>query len=351
MHTGGRKKSFLFDIGHPAHFHLFKNTIRGLIAGGHDVIVTGRDKDVTVDLLARSGFPFAILSRKTPGRFALLRELLHRDVALLKLARRHGVDVMAGTSASISHVSRLTRARAVVFQSDDADVVPGFAWLAYPAAHSICTPQGVRTGRWQRKQVTYPGYHELAYLHPDHFTPDPAIATRLGLPAGAPYAVVRLSAMDAHHDTRAQGIAGDRIQQVIALLERHCRVFVSAEKPSAWAEGRLLPLPPDRIHDVLAGAVCLVSDSQTMTREAAVLGVPAFRCNTFVGRLSVLEELEKRYGLAQSFLPPRFDCLLEAVEALLSRKTFREEWRQRRERMLAEKINVAVWMAEYLKSV
>ena len=46
-----------------------------------------------------------------------------------------------------------------------------------------------------------------------------------------------------------------------------------------------------------------IGDSQTMTSEAAVLGTPAIRCNSFVNRISYLEEEENTYELTFGFKP------------------------------------------------
>ena len=41
----------LFDLGHPAHVHYFKNLIELLQKHGHKVLVIARKKDVTQKLL------------------------------------------------------------------------------------------------------------------------------------------------------------------------------------------------------------------------------------------------------------------------------------------------------------
>jgi predicted glycosyltransferase len=38
----------LFDIGHPAHVHYFRNLVSLLEEGGHEVLVTSREKDILV---------------------------------------------------------------------------------------------------------------------------------------------------------------------------------------------------------------------------------------------------------------------------------------------------------------
>ena len=46
-----------------------------------------------------------------------------------------------------------------------------------------------------------------------------------------------------------------------------------------------LSIDPKDIHHILFFADIFISDSQTMTAEAAVLGTPSIRYNDFVGRL------------------------------------------------------------------
>ena len=49
--------NILFSINHPAHFHFFKNTIKTLI-NKHRIIITARDKEMTVELLKKAGWSF-----------------------------------------------------------------------------------------------------------------------------------------------------------------------------------------------------------------------------------------------------------------------------------------------------
>ena len=41
----------LFDLGHPAHVHYFKNLIKLLEKNGNKVLIIAREKDVTQNLL------------------------------------------------------------------------------------------------------------------------------------------------------------------------------------------------------------------------------------------------------------------------------------------------------------
>ena len=48
----------LFDLGHPAHVHYFKNLIKLLKKHGHKVLVIARKKDVTQKLLKNYKIPY-----------------------------------------------------------------------------------------------------------------------------------------------------------------------------------------------------------------------------------------------------------------------------------------------------
>ena len=342
----------LIDLNHPAHAHLFRHVFFGLGDRGHECRVTARDKDVTLRLLGAWGIPCVVLApvgRTLPARAV---ELVRREVRFLALARAFRPHLITGTSAHAARVGRLVDARSAVLSEDDARVVPLFRWVAYPFATAIVTPDGLAYERYGRRHLTYPSYQELFYLHPHRFTPDPGVRRELGLAEGQAYAVVRLSALEAHHDVGARGIGEDLLRAVARLgRERGIRVFVSGEKPlaSEWEPLRI-PIAPERMHDAMAFAEFFVGDSQTMTAESAVLGTPAFRLSGFVGRLTYLEELQA-HGLAFGFKPGQEDALVQALEALLRRQDRRAEMAARRARLLAEKIDPLPWFLDTLESL
>ena len=93
----------------------------------------------------------------------------------------------------------------------------------------------------------------------------------------------------------------------------------------------------------------LIGDSQSMSVESALLGVPSIRYSSFAGKLSVLEELEHKYELTYGFLPEQSEAMFEKIEKLLSIPNLKEEWQQRRQSMLQDKIDVTaffVWFIE-----
>ena len=342
----------LFDVAHPAQLHLFRNLILRLEREGHETFVATRDKDVTVALCRAYGIEHTKLSSPGKGtRLHLAAELFVRTARLLGHARRFRPDVLLGTSVSIGLVGRLLARPSYVFNEDDADVVPMFTKLAYPLASFIVTPESLAHEEYGARHLTYPGFHELAYLHPDNFAPDPGVVADLGLKSSQPLLVVRFVSLAAHHDSHARGLGRETARTLVQRLSRHGRVLITSETPlTEDLEQYRISLPPHRFHDVLAGARLYVGDSQTVAIEAGVLGVPSFRCNSFVGRISCLEHLEQEFGLTRGFLPPDSGSLMEAVEASLDggEATLRAH-AARRERMLERCVNLADWQWDQLR--
>lgn len=339
----------LVDIGHPAHVHLFRNAMRIWMDRGHQVVIAIRDKDLTAKLLDLYGFSYSTASVARRGILGLAVELLEHDWHVLQLAVRHSSELLLGTSVSISHVARLIGARSMVFNEDDRDVVRAFTRLAYPLAHAIVTPACLGEDHGN-KHIVYDGYQELAYLHPDVFAPNPDILAKLGVQPGEPYFIMRFVSLQAAHDVDESGLDLALRRELVRVLSKRGRIFITSESPlpDEFELYRIRILSED-MHDALAFATLLISDSQTMTAEAAVLGTPSVRCNTFVGRISYLEELEHRYQLTFGFQPKFRGQMLSFITELLDQPNLAEIWQRRRQRMLSEKIDLTPWIVDLVE--
>jgi predicted glycosyltransferase len=337
-------------VNHPAHVHLLRHAVEEWRRRGHECLVTARDKDVAVQLLEAYRLPYEVLSVPRRGQLGRALELLEREARFLRVARRFRPHVITGTSPHAGRVGRLVGARSAVLNEDDAAVVPLFRWVSYPLATAIVTPDCLAHERHGPAHLTYPSYQELFYLHPNRFGRDPSVREEIGLAPGERFAVVRLSALDAHHDRGIRGVSADLLAAV-RRLAGDVKLLVSGEKavPAELAPIRLRARP-ERMHHVLAEAEFFVGDSQTMTAESAVLGVPAFRINDFVGRISYLAQLES-YGLAFGFRPGQESALLERLGEVLAMPGRREEFSRRRERLLADKTDPLPWFLETIEAL
>jgi predicted glycosyltransferase len=341
----------LIDVSHPALAHVFGHVIPAFHARGHETLVVARDKDVTLRLLAAYGVPHQVLAPAARTQRGRLRELIVREARLVALGRRFRPHLVTGTSVHAARAAVLLRCRSAVLNDDDAAAVPLFRWLAYPLASAIVTPTALAHEGWGRRQILYPSYHALFHLHPNRFRADPSVREELGIAAVQPYGVVRLSALEAHHDRGVRGVSPAFLRALVDGVGRRMRLFVSSEKPLAPEFERLrIGLRPERIHHALAGAAFFLGDSQTMTAEAAVLGTPAFRVNDFVGRISYLRELEE-YELAFGFRPAEEKAALEALDRVLAMPGRDVVFDARRRKMLAEKIDPVPWFVDQMEKL
>lgn len=350
MGTEGQNPGPLFyDINHPVQALMLRPVIRELESRGHTSHVFARDKDVTLGLLERFGISASTLAARRRGRVGSLVELISREAGLLKRALALRPRAIIGTSVHAARVGRLSGAASIVINDDDAAAVPLFVRLAYPLADVIAKPKCLDFEAHPR-QVTYRGNQQLFYLHPSRFQPDPEIHGELGLESHQRFGVIRLSALDAHHDVGVRGLGRAHLQEIARRVPKDITVFASLEKTQDLPEGwRPIQLPPDRLHHVLAFAEFFLGDGQTMTAEAAVLGTPALRLNDFVGRISYLKQLES-YGLAFGFRPGSEAALLETLTTLLDGTRPRAAFGEARGRFLSDMVDPLPWFVDLVSS-
>jgi predicted glycosyltransferase len=339
----------LFYLSHPAQFHFSKNAVEELKNRNHTVEILAKTKDVLTTLIDEKGWKYYNIQTKErkQSKLSIILSLLKRDFKLLLFCLNKKFDVLIGTDASLAHVGFILRIPVITVLEDDYDVVKVLARLTFPFTSYILTPSVCKVGKWKNKKIGYNGYMKLAYLHPYRFIPN---YRQLGFPDSLPYFLIRLSGLKAHHDFGIGGITDIYLDQIIEKLSRQGKVYISSEKqlPKKY-DKYILHIPASRIHHFLYYAEMLVCDSQSMAVEAAMLGTPSIRVSSFSGRISVLEELEKKYHLTFGFTPEKIFSALQKIDILLKMADRRSEFRKRRERMLDEKIEVTgflVWLIE-----
>lgn len=332
-------------IQHPAHVHFFKHVVRRLNERGDEVAVYVRETGLASELLRGYGIPHVVLG--TPGRSwgGLLAGQLRYEYRLLERLRDRRPDVVVAIGGlAASHAGAVARVPSVVF----TDSEHRSNWLMAPFADAICTPLhfGMEFGGKHRR---YAGFQELAYLHPARFEPDPGILRGHGVDPEEPYSVVRFSDMRAGHDVGQAGFSAEGKRTLLRTLEGFGTPFVAAEGTPSGGQG--VPVPPRHFHHLLAYADLVVSDSSTTATEAALLGAPAVRSNTFAGAddMRNFVELGERYGLVHS-TPDEREAIDRCAE-LLADPSARERWSHRRQALLADAIDVVPFVLDVLVDV
>ena len=335
----------LIDILHPAHVHFFRNPIRLLTDAGHQVRVTSRDKDCTLELLDRYEIEHQCISEQSSGGpVAMATELITRDWALLRLARKFKPDVLTGIGGvCAAQVGRLLRKPSVVFYDTETARLQNA--LTYSFATRIVVPKCYTGKVPERKTVRYSGYHELSYLHPDYFTPNREIAFANGLASTGDTFLIRLVSWKASHDVGLKGWSAELLDAVVQHLTARGHVIISAE---GGLPSHLEPLryagDPSEIHHLIAHCRACIGESATIASEAVVLGVPAIYAAT--ESRGYVDEQAERYEMAEMTGIDDADAVIASLDRILAIPG--DEIERRHRRLLDETVDVVRMTIEQL---
>ena len=341
--------NILFVINHPAHVHLLRNAYAMLTEKGNKVLVAVKEIPSAIRLLDLYGMPYLNIGKKADSVTKKGWNQLVYDRRLLRIVREHHIDIGVGSSINLAHVSKMSKMKSIILDDDDDDVEPLFVKFGHPFADVILTPSSIH--RKSRRTVYVHAFHELAYLHPNRFKPDPNVLSEVGVKEGETFFVLRFNAFKAHHDIGAEGLSLEYKRRLVDCLKAKGRVFITTERDMEDDfKAYQLKISPDKIHSLMYYAFMMVGDSQTMTSEAAVLGTPAIKCNSFAGRLSVPNELEQKYGLCYSFLPGQIEAFFARIDELLAMPNIKSEWSRRRQKMLDEKMDYSRFLTWFIEN-
>ena len=326
------KRRILFDLGHPGHFHLFKSAIHYFNAHpDYDVFVTTRNIPMILSLLNAADIQYFILGSKRKSMLGKLFSVLETDIQMLYFVLKNKIDLGLHCGIVLSHVSFVTAMRSWIFDDDDDEVEPLMVKFSHPLSEAVYTPNCIR--RKTKNAIYYPGTHELSYLHG-------GVVSKVE--KKEKYSIVRLVAFNGHHDVGHAGLSDGQLSTLVSRLEQNGRVFITSEKPltGRWEKYRM-SISPDKMHAFMSDAMVVVGDSQTMISEAASLGVPAFKCNSFAGALSVPNMLEEEFGLCFSFKPDQFDRMLQTIGEALENVEFQKRMSSGLLRLRKEKLDTS----------
>jgi uncharacterized protein len=341
----GAPMRLLIEAHHPAHIHFFKHAIAEWQAQGTEVLLLGRDRDVMKRLLAAySHIPSEIASTLQAMSHFPLQEMLLRQLKVGQRLLSFKPDAVLSLMGSYSQLAGVLRVPNVIFT--DSEFQHFNHRIAHPFATRIYTPECFEKDLGP-KQQRYKGYHELAFLHPNRYQPNPDILEQLGAEAGG-YLVVRVSAWDTLHDVGESGF-GDAFGEFMELALARYKVFVVPERgkiADRW-KPYLLQVPPERFHDALAYARFVITEGASTAAEAACLGVPSIYLNTT--SRGYLDDLERRYGLVSSHRNSR--SALRTVRRWLDAPPELASLVHARNQMLSEHIDVTEFVVREVNAL
>jgi len=340
--------NYLFFLGHPAHFHLFKNIIKSLENRQHNVKVLIKSKDILEELCVNEGMSFENIYPKIRGenKFSIIKSFYFKYVRIGGVIRKFKPNLLLGSEPTLTHLGKIFNIPSFVFSEDDVEIIPQFSKIAYPFVDVIMSPYSCNAGKWEHKKMGYNGFHKLAYLHPSVFSPDKKKISFLG----SDYFILRLTRLTAYHDKNRTGIHKEILNRIIEILEPYGNVFITSERSlEPEFEKYRLSVDPSLIHHILYYAKLYIGDSQSMAVEAALLGTPGIRFNDFADEIGVLNELENKYQLTTGIKTDNFEYLYSVLHQMLSNNHLEKDYDFRVNKMLKDKINVPsffIWFIE-----
>ena len=337
---------YIIDIGHPKDIYTFKKIYFELLSEGHKILMTCNNRQYNKDLLSYYNMNYYIIGyhhKRILGKvIGLIKSIINMLIISLKFNPdnfiSHG-SIVAGFTSFIMHKPHI--ALEDTFNMEQVKL-------------SMLFTDVVLTGDYPhpslgKKEIKYPGYHELAYLHPNVFTPDERVLAILGMKKGEKYAIVRFVAWEASHDIGHSGISYENKIKLVKTLSRHLRVFISSEKElPEELENYQINIPPEQMHNALAYAHLFIGESGTMASECVVLGTPAIFINN--KHFGCIDD-QANYSLLFTYSESENDQItaIKKAEEIALKQNIREEYLAKREKMLADKIDVSaflIWFVE-----
>jgi uncharacterized protein len=292
------------DLANSPHALLFAPISRCLEREGHEVLITARDNAQTVEL-ARLHWddPQVIGGRTHTGRLAKGRTMLERARNLIAWARKAKPDV-ALSHNSYGQILAARRLGTRVVTAMDYEHQPA-NHLAFRLANVVLLPAALQAAKMEsqgatpRKTRFYEGLKEEIYL--GDFEPDPGVLSRAGLePTDDGILVVaRTPPSGALYHRSENPLFGQILMAIRARPEVRCvtlcrhpeqrRELAALEMPNLF-----LPKQAVDARSLLHAADLVIGAGGTMTREAALLGVPTV--SVFSGRPAAVDRWLNQKG-------------------------------------------------------
>ena len=279
----------LFDIGHPAHVHYWKNLIKILKNNNNEVITIAREKKIIFDLLDYYEIDFISRGKGSNSFFGKILYMFKADFYIYKICKKNKPDLFISFASSYAaHVSYFLGKPHICF-NDTEHTDKLHKIFTYPFSKYILTPS-TYYNNLGKKHFLFNYTMESFYLNKNYFKPDKSIFDILNLKSNEKYVVIRFVSWNAHHDLGQQGINNEDKIKIIKILSKKYKVFISSEYelPDNLKKYELI-VPFNKIHSVLYFSQLYIGESATMAAESAYFG----NSTIYVNSLPLMSYLKK----------------------------------------------------------
>jgi len=290
---------------------------------GHEVVFTARDRTGTCELLDLYGFDYLkIGSEYGNGMFGKIRGTLGRAWDLIRAMRGKKPAVSFGHGSRALPIASWIMGVPTVTMYDYEWVDPRLFNLF---CRTILMPEAITPARFSEANIapgkvdSYPGFKEELYLGGQDF--DTTIAADLGLREDAVKVLLRPPATTAHYHNPEAEVILDFILKKLAAVNDVQLVYLPRTPDQMVLPkeaGVQQVIVPQKVYDgpsLVSAMDMVISGGGTMTREAAIMGVPSY--SFFRGKSGMVDE--NLAGMGKLTL---LGCAAEVAEKMVvERKT------------------------------
>ena len=337
--------NILIDIGHPAHVHYFRNFIKIMENKGHKFLIISRNKEMEQYLLNIYKIPYidrGVGSKNIIGKFLYM---LIADYLIFRKALKFKPDLfLSFGSIYPAHASFLLKKPHIAFDDTEHSTEQ---YKLYSSFTEVVLTPSCFTKDLGIKQIRFDGYMELCYLHPKRFTADTSVLDLLGVKQDEKYVIMRFVSWNASHDIGHSGLSLEMKRNAVKELSKYAKVFISSEgELPEDLQKYQIKIPPEKMHDALAFATLFVGEGATMASECACLGTPAIYVNSLAVGYCTEEDI--KYNLIFNFR--NSEGVIEKAIEILNTQNLKQEFQQRRQKMLSDKIDVTAFMVWFVEN-
>lgn len=348
---GKRLKNYLIYLGHPSHFYVFRHIIQTLKENNYKVSVVIKTKDVLEDLVKSEGWEYHNISKTRRGSsfYEIAKDVVSRNLSLSKILIFKKIDIILTCGSDIAFLAKIFRIPLFLFNDDDFHIVPKSSTYGWPYVPVVFAPKGCDMGKFNSKTIHYNGFQKSFYLQDNVFESNPNIVKKKI--SSDRYFLIRVVGLDAHHDDGIKGIGEALLGKIVDILKPHGDIIISSERIlTERFEKYQIKIDPIEMHHFIYYADLVVGDSQSMIHEAALMGVPSIRYNSFVGKIGVMNVLEDDYGLSVGIPAGQEEELLETIERVVKDREYKSTIQKRLEIMNESMVDVNQMVLDYLES-
>jgi predicted glycosyltransferase len=285
-------ESVIIDIGHYPHINFYKHAIISLIEKNIDVHIILQHRGNLVSIFEKEcpNVPYVIIGKHKKSFFGKVANMAERDLLFLNYLSKINFRVGTGFgSINLAHTTRFFGKPSAMF-ADDREYKLTY-YLYKPFAKWVVMPKCIPANG--KNLLKYNGFKELAYLHPNHFTPNKKVLEPYNLNPYE-YVFIREVSNASLNYRRAEMGKLSKIQDYLKQMD--LKILLSIEDKSLIDLFKdhciILKEPAEDIHSLLSFALLTISSGDSMSRESCLVCTPSIYTG---GRdMAINNELIKR---------------------------------------------------------